>query len=106
MPQVRDREGGGGLVQIWKKIRRTSTSTAALTYCSFAYKNRCRPPARQQQAEDSDLMSLVDICVDELCKNIMLYEPPVPFDCLPPDLVQRVLDSLRNHKALTKLTVR
>lgn len=50
-------------------------------------------------------MTLVDICVDEICKNILLYEAPLPFDCLPPELVRRLLDSLTNHKALTKLTV-
>jgi len=50
-------------------------------------------------------MTLVDICVDEICKNILLYEAPLPFDCLPPELVRRLWDSLTNHKALTKLTV-
>lgn len=50
-------------------------------------------------------MTLVDICVDEICKNILLFEAPLPFDCLPPELVSKLLDSLTNHKALTKLTV-
>lgn len=72
----------------------------------YPFKNRCRPP-QQQQAEDheQELMTLVDICVDEICKNILLFEAPLPFDCLPPELVRRLVDSLTNHKALTKLTV-
>jgi hypothetical protein len=54
---------------------------------------------------EQELMTLVDLCIDEICKNILLYEAPLPFDCLPPELVCRLLDSLTNHKALTKLTV-
>lgn len=50
-------------------------------------------------------MSLIDLCIDSICQNILCYEVPPSFDVLPPDLVRRIFDSLTSHKALTKLTV-
>jgi len=95
------------------QARRLATLAHVSSHTRFALstlptpeQSRCRRP-KQQQVEDhkQELMTLVDICVDAICEKILIYEAPLPFDCLPPELVRRLLDSLMNHKALTKLTV-
>ncbi|TFJ84762.1 hypothetical protein NSK_003794 [Nannochloropsis salina CCMP1776] len=70
---------------------------------SLARGRRCR---RCRPAEgNGEIMSLIDLCIDSICQNILCYEVPPSFDVLPPDLVRRIFDSLTRHKALTKLTV-
>ena len=66
----------------------------------------CPPPPHTRCKPNGELLSLLDVCVDQIAKNMLRYESTQPFgEALPPELVSAVLDSFTKHRALVRLTL-